>query len=231
MGVVSGITMSLPVRHQLAGLHEQGRQHRRAAARLRGADRVLPRGDLPRRDAVRHEPRAAAGCTSPRPCSSPFGTTLSAFWILALNSWMQTPDRPRDRATAVLIAGDWLAGDLQPVVPLPPHAHAARLGHHRVVRGRRALGVAAAARRRGDAGAREDAARRACIVAAVLVPLQIFVGDLHGLNTLEHQPAKIAAMEALWKTESGAPLVLFAHPERGGAAQRLRDRGARRRGR
>ena len=60
-------------------------------------------------------------------------------------------------------------------------------------------------------------------IAAVLVPLQIFVGDLHGLNTLEHQPAKIAAMEALWKTERGAPLTLFGIPEREGAQQRLRD--------
>jgi cytochrome d ubiquinol oxidase subunit I len=49
-------------------------------------------------------------------------------------------------------------------------------------------------------------------VAAVLIPVQIFVGDLHGLNTLEHQPAKIAAMEAIWKTERGVPLVLFAIP-------------------
>jgi cytochrome d ubiquinol oxidase subunit I len=49
-------------------------------------------------------------------------------------------------------------------------------------------------------------------VAAVLVPLQIVVGDLHGLNTLEHQPAKIAAMEALWKTERGAPLTLIGFP-------------------
>ena len=44
--------------------------------------------------------------------------------------------------------------------------------------------------------------------AAILVPLQVVVGDLHGLNTLEHQPAKIAAMEAIWKTERGVPLVL-----------------------
>jgi cytochrome bd ubiquinol oxidase subunit I len=48
--------------------------------------------------------------------------------------------------------------------------------------------------------------------AAVLAPLQILAGDLHGLNTLEHQPAKIAAMEAVWKTQAGAPLVLFAVP-------------------
>lgn len=50
-------------------------------------------------------------------------------------------------------------------------------------------------------------------LAAVLVPLQIFVGDLHGLNTLKHQPAKIAAMEGVWETERGAPLLLFALPD------------------
>ena len=50
-------------------------------------------------------------------------------------------------------------------------------------------------------------------VAAVLIPVQIFVGDLHGLNTLEHQPAKIAAMEGIWHTERGAPLLLFAWPD------------------
>ena len=49
-------------------------------------------------------------------------------------------------------------------------------------------------------------------IAAVLVPLQVIVGDLHGLNTLKHQPAKIAALEALWKTERGAPLTLFGFP-------------------
>jgi cytochrome d ubiquinol oxidase subunit I len=54
--------------------------------------------------------------------------------------------------------------------------------------------------------------RTGVVVAAVLVPVQILVGDLHGLNTLEHQPAKIAAIEALWKTGKGAPLVLFAVP-------------------
>ncbi len=63
----------------------------------------------------------------------------------------------------------------------------------------------------GDAGARATL-RFAVHVAAVLVPLQIVAGDLHGLNTLKHQPAKIAAMEALWQTERGAPLVLFAIP-------------------
>jgi cytochrome d ubiquinol oxidase subunit I len=50
------------------------------------------------------------------------------------------------------------------------------------------------------------------LTAAVLIPIQIFVGDLHGLNTLEHQPQKVAAMEGLWETQRGAPLVLFGLP-------------------
>ena len=57
-----------------------------------------------------------------------------------------------------------------------------------------------------------DAAAILIVLAAVLAPVQAFVGDQHGLNTLEHQPAKIAAIEAIWKTEKGAPLVLFAIP-------------------
>ena len=62
------------------------------------------------------------------------------------------------------------------------------------------------------------------LVAAVLAPVQAVVGDLHGLNTLEHQPAKIAAMEAIWHTEQGVPLVLFAIPNEKTKTQRLRDR-------
>jgi cytochrome d ubiquinol oxidase subunit I len=66
---------------------------------------------------------------------------------------------------------------------------------------------------RGDRAPAVMAAMRAGVfVAASLIPLQIFIGDLHGLNTLEHQPAKIAAIEGLWETERGAPLMLFALP-------------------
>ena len=64
--------------------------------------------------------------------------------------------------------------------------------------------------------------RNGVLLAAVLTPVQIVVGDLHGLNTLEHQPAKIAAIEAIWDTERGAPLLLFALPNARAAAQRLR---------
>jgi len=63
----------------------------------------------------------------------------------------------------------------------------------------------------GDKGALSTL-RTAAMVAAILAPLQAIVGDHHGLNTLEHQPAKIAAMEAIWKTGKGVPLVLFAIP-------------------
>jgi cytochrome d ubiquinol oxidase subunit I len=67
---------------------------------------------------------------------------------------------------------------------------------------------------RGDRGAGVMAAlKTGVVVAAILIPIQIFVGDLHGLNTLKHQPAKIAAMEAIWETERGAPLLLFAWPD------------------
>ena len=59
-------------------------------------------------------------------------------------------------------------------------------------------------------------------LAALLIPVQIVVGDLHGLNTLEHQPPKIAAMEGVWETERGAPLLLFAIPD--GAARRTTSR-------
>jgi cytochrome d ubiquinol oxidase subunit I len=74
-------------------------------------------------------------------------------------------------------------------------------------------GLSAYRWRRGDRG--EDvrvALRSGVFLAALLIPLQIIVGDLHGLNTLEHQPAKIAAMEGIWQTERGAPVLLFALP-------------------
>jgi cytochrome d ubiquinol oxidase subunit I len=137
------------------------------------------------------------------------GTTLSAFWILALNSWMQTP-AGHVREGGVLIAGDWLAVIFNPSFPY-------RFAHMMVASGLTASFVVAglsAWRLLREAGDRSAATtlRTAAFVAAVLAPLQLYIGDLHGLNTLEHQPAKIAAIEAIWKTERGVPLVLFAIP-------------------
>ncbi len=138
-----------------------------------------------------------------------FGTTVSAFWILALNSWMQTPAGHVMDGNAI-VAGSWLAVMFNPSFPY-------RFTHMLLASGITAAFLVAGLsawrllQAAGDAGARATL-RLGVRVAAVLVPLQILVGDLHGLNTLEHQPAKIAAMEALWQTERGAPLVLFALP-------------------
>jgi cytochrome d ubiquinol oxidase subunit I len=138
-----------------------------------------------------------------------FGTTVSAFWILALNSWMHTPTG-HVSSEGALIAGDWLAVIFNPSFPY-------RLAHMLLASGITAAFLVAGLsawrllNAPADAGAAKTL-RFGTYIAAVLVPLQIVVGDLHGLNTLEHQPAKIAAMEALWETQRGAPLVLFAIP-------------------
>jgi cytochrome d ubiquinol oxidase subunit I len=137
------------------------------------------------------------------------GTSLSAFWILALNSWMQTP-AGHVVADGQLIAQDWIAVIFNPSFP-----H--RFVHMMIASGLTAAFVIAGLsawrllKAPGDTGARRTL-RLGTLAAALLAPLQVLVGDLHGLNSLEHQPAKIAAIEALWHTERGAPLVLFALP-------------------
>ena len=137
------------------------------------------------------------------------GTTLSAFWILALNSWMQTPVG-HAFADGQLVAGDWLQVIFNPSFPY-------RMTHMLLASGLTACfflaGLSAwrLLKAPADASALKTL-RTGLIVAAVLAPTQALVGDLHGLNTLEHQPAKIAAMEAIWQTGKGVPLVLFAIP-------------------
>jgi cytochrome d ubiquinol oxidase subunit I len=138
------------------------------------------------------------------------GTTLSAFWIIALNSWMHTP------AGFEMINGQahvtsWLQVIFNPSFPY-------RLTHMLLASGLTVsfllAGISAFRWLKGDKGAEVRASlRTGLVLAAVLIPLQIGVGDLHGLNTLKHQPAKIAAMEGIWKTQSGAPAVLFGWPD------------------
>jgi cytochrome d ubiquinol oxidase subunit I len=137
------------------------------------------------------------------------GTTMSSFWILALNSWMHTPAGHVMDGTA-LIAGDWWQVIFNPSLPY-------RLTHMLIASGLTASFVIAGLSAWRLLHARDDASARrtfrtGLVIAAALTPVQLFVGDQHGLNTLHHQPAKIAAMEGLWNTQRGVPLVLFAVP-------------------
>lgn len=143
------------------------------------------------------------------------GTTLSAFWILVLNSWMQTPvgfEMLPTGLNGTLQAHptDWLVILFNPSMPY-------RMAHTLLASGLTAAfvvaGLAAYRWLNADRTAAVKAAMKVGVtLAAVLIPLQILVGHAHGVNTLEHQPAKIAAMEANWNTQAQAPLVLFAHP-------------------
>lgn len=138
------------------------------------------------------------------------GTTMSAFWILVLNSWMQTPAGFEMR-DGVAHATDWLAIIFNPSFPY-------RFTHMMLASALTVCflvaGISAYRLYRGDnKKAPRLTLKTALFSAALLAPLQAFVGDLHGLNTLEHQPQKIAAMEGIWHTERGAPLVLFAIPD------------------
>lgn len=139
-----------------------------------------------------------------------FGTTMSAFWILVLNSWMHTPAGFEMR-DGVAHATDWLQIVFNPSMPY-------RLTHMLLASGLTVAfliaGLSAFRYLLGDRSAGLRAALKTGVVlGAVLIPVQILAGDMHGLNTLEHQPAKVAAMEANWETRSNVPLVLFALPD------------------
>src|SRR6476661_3204744 len=138
------------------------------------------------------------------------GTLFSSFWILSTNSWMQTP------AGYEIIDGrffptDWLQVVFNPSFPF-------RLAHTVVAffitTGFVVMGVGAYLMRR-DRFAEEGRVMLSMTLwlLTVLVPLQIFIGDQHGLNTREHQPAKLAAIEARWETARRVPITLFALPD------------------
>ena len=138
------------------------------------------------------------------------GTTLSAFWILSLNSWLQTP------AGFEIVNGQFIPTDWWAVVfnPSFPYRFAHKLLASALTASFLIAGLCAWQLLKGSATAGTHKALRAAIVAAaVAMPLQFLAGDLHGLNTLKHQPAKIAAMEGIWDTEKGAPLTLFGIPD------------------
>ena len=139
-----------------------------------------------------------------------FGTTLSAFWILALNSWMQTP-AGYEMVDGVFEVKSWLEVIFNPSFPY-------RFTHVMLASALTCsfllTGLSAWQLLRGVAQRSAPRVLRAALtLAAILIPLQIIVGDMHGLNTLQHQPAKIAAIEGVWQTQRGAPLLLFAIPD------------------
>ena len=139
-----------------------------------------------------------------------FGTTMSAFWILALNSWMQTP------AGVELRGGEFFVTSWAEVIFSPSFPY--RLAHMLLASGLTVAFLLAGLsawqilRRKVQPGTNRTL-RFGLTMGAVLIPLQILAGDLHGLNTLEHQPTKVAAMEGIWQTERGAALRLFAIPD------------------
>ncbi len=139
------------------------------------------------------------------------GTLFSAFWILAANSWMQTPAGYAIAANGQFVPRDWLEVIFNPSFPyrLVHMVLAAYLTTAFVV------GAVAAVHLRTDRANRTARTMfsMAMWMALIVAPIQIFAGDEHGLNTLEHQPRKIAAMEGHWETQKGAPLILFGIPD------------------
>jgi cytochrome d ubiquinol oxidase subunit I len=139
-----------------------------------------------------------------------FGTLLSSFWILATNSWMQTPQGYK------VVDGRFLPADWTAIIFNPSFPY--RLAHNvtafYITTGFVVLGVAAWLLRRGRAvDESKMMIRMALDLLIVLVPLQILLGDMHGLNTLEYQPAKVAALEGRYDTVKPTPLTLFGIPD------------------
>ena len=138
-----------------------------------------------------------------------FGTSLSAFWIIVLNSWMQTPqgfEMINGQAHAV----NWMEIVFNPSMPY-------RLAHMMTASFLTVFFLLAGlSAYRYLQGSRSQANRKvlklAIVAAAIFTPIQIFLGDRHGLNTLKYQPAKLAAMEGIWETGKGVPAVIFAIP-------------------
>ena len=139
-----------------------------------------------------------------------FGTSLSAFWIIVLNSWMQTP-QGFEMINGQAHALNWMEIIFNPSMPY-------RLAHMMTASFLTVFFLLAGlSAYRYLQDSRSQANRKvlklAIVAAAILTPIQIFLGDMHGLNTLKHQPAKLAAMEGIWNTEKGVPAVIFAIPD------------------
>jgi cytochrome d ubiquinol oxidase subunit I len=139
------------------------------------------------------------------------GTLFSSFWILSANSWMQTPAGYSIAPDGRFMPEDWWAIVFNPSFPfrLAHTVTAAYLTTAFIVGG-----VGGYHLLRDDRNPRSRTMfSMAMWMAAIVAPVQIFIGDLHGLNTLQHQPQKVAAMEGHWERQRGAALILLGHPD------------------
>ena len=138
------------------------------------------------------------------------GTLFSAFWILAANSWMQTP-AGFDYADGRFVPTDWVAAIFNPSFPY-------RFAHTVVAvyltTAFTVIGVAAWYLRHGrHVEESRIMIAMGVVLASVLVPAQAVIGDFHGVNTFQHQPAKLAAIEGIWESGPGQPAIVFAVPD------------------
>jgi cytochrome d ubiquinol oxidase subunit I len=144
-------------------------------------------------------------------CLVATGTLISAFWILAANSWMQTPGGFSLTADGVFVPEDWQAIIFNASFPYRIlHTVTATYLTTAMIVG--AVGAFHVLRDLTNERARVMLSM-AMWMALIVAPAQAFIGDMHGLNTLEHQPQKVAAMEGDWETEPGTPLLLFGWPD------------------
>jgi len=144
-------------------------------------------------------------------CIVAIGTLISAFWIISANSWMQTPQGFIVGDDGRFYPQDWLKIIFNPSFPYR-FCHmviATYLTTAFVVGG---VGAFYLWKKKYIPHAKTMLSM-ATLLVAICAPLQIFIGDMHGLNTLKHQPRKVAAMEGLWESASDVPLVLFAIPD------------------
>ena len=151
------------------------------------------------------------------------GTLISAFWILSANSWMQTPAGYAVNADGQFVPADWLKLIFNPSFPyrLVHMVLAAYLTTALVVSAVGAFHLCAIPH---QAGARVMFSM-AMWMATLVGPIQILAGDQHGLNTLEHQPAKVMAMEGHYQShKDGAPLILFGLPDQQAGTVRYRSK-------
>lgn len=138
------------------------------------------------------------------------GTLISSFWILSANSWMQTPAGFEMRDGMVNVTS-WMEAIFNPSFPYR-FAHMVMASF--LTGGFVVCGVSAWYLLRGhDVEANRKALSMSLWLLLFAAPAQAVIGDMHGTNTLEYQPSKIAAIEGIWETESSVPLLLFAVPD------------------